>query len=86
MLKRGKGVQGAKAPVGGLRVSPPPRPSWSSGGVSFGGFFTARCGTIKTLTATPQAGKERFLRLFQTKDIYFITFEKSAVPPETSDG
>ena len=55
VAERGKGVQGAKAPVGGL--PPPP--------CVLGAFSAARRGTIKcNFTAAPKAGKERFSCLF----------------------
>ena len=60
-----------KAPVGGLGATPPPRPGAEP---LSRGFSVAHRGTIKcNFTAAPQAGKERFLCLFQMKVIYTMT-------------
>ena len=64
----GPADEGAGGRSGGRCPSP-----GSKGGTLSGGFSAARRGTIKcNFTAAPQAGKERFLRLFQIMYIYSI--------------
>ena len=71
VVERGGGVQAAKAPVGGLGgEAPPPGPGAEP---LLSGFSAARHGTIKcNFTAAPQAGKERFLCLFQIKSFKYF--------------
>ena len=64
VAQRGKGVQGAKAPVRGLGDEPLP-PGGPGAEPLSGGFSAARRGIIKcNFTAAPRAGKGRFLCLF----------------------
>ena len=67
VAEKGKEGPGAKALVGRLRaVTPPQGPGTEP---LSGGFSAARRRTTKcNFTANPQAGKKRFLCLFQTKD------------------
>ena len=70
VAERGEGAPEGEGP-GGRSEWRGPSP-WSRGGTPFGGFSTARRGTIKCkFTAAPQVGKKRFLCLFQ---IIFFSF------------